>query len=200
MAQEHDLGAQQSKPNVSEIVRAVEHGLKTTYRHIDCAWFYGNEKEVRKGLCASGVPREEVFTHRGIPRRDVLIDESATEIGKKHGLKNTPDVLGYLRDIVFLPTGALEAYNALTPDGIEVLDNMAASGKQKRFSSHHWGVELGSDNRPAPTKQIFNFQSQTKDQYWLSVPMILPVVLSTRLRLATHTLPSRHPTANKRGR
>jgi len=46
------------------------------------------------------------------------------------------------KDIVVPPTGALEAYNALTPDGIEVLDNMAASGKQKRFSSHHWGDHL----------------------------------------------------------
>ncbi|KAG1769873.1 NADP-dependent oxidoreductase domain-containing protein [Suillus placidus] len=296
------LGTWQPKPNASEIARAVEHGLKVGYRHIDCAWFYGNEKEVGDGLRASGVPREEVFVtskvwgtyHRRVEEsldqtlanlrttyldlylihwpvalnpngnhplmpmlpngnidideswdiRDtwkameamvkkgkvkaigasnfsqmmlekilptaeiipavnqlefhlynpqlklldylkskkivpqaysplgstdapLLTDESATAIAKKHGLKSTSDVLlGYLltKDMVVLPksmspsriesnlTGALEAYNVLTPEDIKILDGVAAGGKQKRFIIGSWGIDLGFDNWPAPTK------------------------------------------------
>lgn len=295
------LGTWQPNPNTSEITRAVEHGLKVGYRHIDCAWFYGNEKDVGDGLRVSGVPREEVFvtskvwgTHHGrveesldqtlanlgttyldlylihwpvalnpngnhplmpvLPNgnfdidesqdiRDtwkameamvkkgkvkaigtsnfsqmmlekilltaeiipavnqlelhlynpqlklldylkskkivpqaysplgstdapLLTDESATEIAKKRGLKSTSDVLlGYLlkKDIVVLPksmspsriesnlTGALEAYHALTPEDLKILDGVAASGKQKRFIMPYWGIDLGFDNWPVPT-------------------------------------------------
>ncbi|KAG1852490.1 NADP-dependent oxidoreductase domain-containing protein [Suillus subluteus] len=296
------LGTWQSKPNASEIARAVEHGLKAGYRHIDCARFYGNEKEVGDGLRASGVPREEVFVtskvwgtyHRRVEesldqtlanlgttyldlylvhwpiavspngnhpvmpmrpngKRDIdeswdirdtwkameamvkkgkvkaigvsnfsrmmlerilptaeiipavnqlelhlynpqlklldylksmkivpqaysplgstgaplLTDEFATEIAKKRGLKSTSDILlGYLltKDIVVLPksmspsriesnlAGALEAYSVLTPEDIKILDGVAAGGKQKRFIMPLWGIDLGFDDWPAPTK------------------------------------------------
>ncbi|WVQ80445.1 hypothetical protein IAT38_002550 [Cryptococcus sp. DSM 104549] len=53
------LGTWQSKPG--EVAKAVESALKSGYRHIDCAWAYGNEKEVGEGLKASGVPREEIW-------------------------------------------------------------------------------------------------------------------------------------------
>ncbi|OJA14485.1 hypothetical protein AZE42_06064 [Rhizopogon vesiculosus] len=294
------LGTWQSKPN--EVARAVEHALKAGYRHIDCAWAYGNEKEVGEGLRASGVPREEVFItsklwgtyHRRVEEcldqtlanlgttyldlylvhwpiamnpngnhpvmpmlpngnrdidasRDIkdtwkdmeamvktgkvksigasnfsqmtlekilltaeiipavnqlelhlynpqlklleylkskgivpqaysplgstnsplFDDETATEIAKKHGLKNTSDVLlGYLlaKNAFVLPksvtpsriesnlTGAMEAYNALTPEDIKVLDGVAAGGKQKRFIMPPWGIDLGFDDWPVPTK------------------------------------------------
>ncbi|KAF8551590.1 Aldo/keto reductase [Imleria badia] len=53
------LGTWQSKPN--EVAHAVETALRAGYRHLDCAWAYGNEKEVGQGLKASGVPRQEVY-------------------------------------------------------------------------------------------------------------------------------------------
>ncbi|KAJ8515489.1 hypothetical protein ONZ45_g7101 [Pleurotus djamor] len=54
------LGTWQSKSN--EVTTAVEFALKEAgYRHIDCAWGYGNEKEVGEGIKASGVPRSEIF-------------------------------------------------------------------------------------------------------------------------------------------
>ncbi|EGO04066.1 hypothetical protein SERLA73DRAFT_175801 [Serpula lacrymans var. lacrymans S7.3] len=53
------FGTWQSKPN--EVSNAVEVALRSGYRHIDCAWLYGNEKEVGEGIRASGVPRSEIF-------------------------------------------------------------------------------------------------------------------------------------------
>ncbi|WVN87364.1 uncharacterized protein L203_102542 [Cryptococcus depauperatus CBS 7841] len=53
------LGTWQSKPG--EVAKAVESALKSGYRHIDCAWAYGNEKEVGEGIKASGIPREEIW-------------------------------------------------------------------------------------------------------------------------------------------
>ena len=42
-------------------VQAVKTALQVGYRHLDTAWFYGNEKEVGEGLRQSGIKREEVF-------------------------------------------------------------------------------------------------------------------------------------------
>ena len=56
------LGTWQSAPG--EVASAVEHALKSGYRHIDAAFVYGNENEVGQGLKAafdSGIKREEVF-------------------------------------------------------------------------------------------------------------------------------------------
>jgi glycerol 2-dehydrogenase (NADP+) len=56
------LGTWQSAPG--EVAAAVEHALKSGYRHIDAAFVYGNENEVGQGLKAafdSGIKREDVF-------------------------------------------------------------------------------------------------------------------------------------------
>ena len=42
-------------------VQAVKTAVQLGYRHIDTAWFYGNEKEVGEGLRQSGVKRDEIF-------------------------------------------------------------------------------------------------------------------------------------------
>ena len=42
-------------------VQAVKTALQLGYRHLDTAWFYGNEEEVGEGLRQSGVNREDVF-------------------------------------------------------------------------------------------------------------------------------------------
>ena len=68
---------------------AVEHALKTGYRHIDGALCYGNEKEVGAGLKAgfdSGIKREDVFVttklwsthHRDVEK---AIDTSLADLG-----------------------------------------------------------------------------------------------------------------------
>ncbi|KAM0721292.1 hypothetical protein Q7P37_003580 [Cladosporium fusiforme] len=56
------LGTWQSGPG--EVAAAVEHALKSGYRHIDAAFVYQNEKEVGEGLkkaFAAGIKREDIF-------------------------------------------------------------------------------------------------------------------------------------------
>lgn len=57
------LGTWQSAPG--EVSTAVAHAIKTGYRHIDCAWCYGNEDEVgqgiKEGLKATGLKRSDLF-------------------------------------------------------------------------------------------------------------------------------------------
>ena len=42
-------------------VQAVISALKSGYRMIDTASFYGNEREVGEGIRRSGIPRNEIF-------------------------------------------------------------------------------------------------------------------------------------------
>lgn len=57
------LGTWKSAPG--EVSNAVEHAVKTGYRHIDCAHIYQNEKEVGKGLKnglkKAGIKRDEMW-------------------------------------------------------------------------------------------------------------------------------------------
>ncbi|KAK5459766.1 H/ACA snoRNP pseudouridylase subunit [Exophiala xenobiotica] len=57
------LGTWQSPEG--QVRAAVAHAIKSGYRHIDCAYVYGNEKEVgegiKEGLEAAGISRSELF-------------------------------------------------------------------------------------------------------------------------------------------
>jgi 2,5-diketo-D-gluconate reductase A len=59
------LGTWQSEGDDAQ--RAVEHALRTGYRHIDTATGYGNEAQVGRGLAASGIARGEVFLTTKLP-------------------------------------------------------------------------------------------------------------------------------------
>lgn len=45
----------------TDATEAVERAIDAGYRHIDCARFYGNEKEVGAALAQTSVPRSELF-------------------------------------------------------------------------------------------------------------------------------------------
>ncbi|KAH8083485.1 NADP-dependent oxidoreductase domain-containing protein [Filobasidium floriforme] len=53
------LGTWQSP--AGQVEKAVEHALRSGYRHIDAALIYGNQDEVGQGIKNSGVKREEIF-------------------------------------------------------------------------------------------------------------------------------------------
>lgn len=57
------LGTWQSRPG--EVKAAVSHAIQSGYRHIDCAYCYGNENEVgegiKEGLQVTGLDRSELF-------------------------------------------------------------------------------------------------------------------------------------------
>src|SRR5260221_4515514 len=54
------LGTWQSSPG--QVTDAVAYALSEVgYRHIDCAFAYGNEKEVGEGIKKSGIKREDIF-------------------------------------------------------------------------------------------------------------------------------------------
>ncbi|KAI6000384.1 NADP-dependent oxidoreductase domain-containing protein [Pisolithus orientalis] len=102
----------------------------------------------------------QAYSPLGSTNSPLLQDEVATEIAKRHELKTSDVLLGYLlrKDIVILPKstnparieanliGALEAYKRLTAEDMAVLDNVAANGKQKRFIMPPWGIDLGFEN------------------------------------------------------
>ncbi|KAJ8921936.1 hypothetical protein NQ315_008570 [Exocentrus adspersus] len=57
------LGTWLSAPG--EVQKAVKHAIDVGYRFIDCAWLYGNEKEIgtaiNEKICDGTVKREELF-------------------------------------------------------------------------------------------------------------------------------------------
>lgn len=81
------LGTWQSQPG--EVADAVEHALKSGYRHIDGALVYQNEAEVGEGIKRSGLPREEIFVttklwntyHR---RVEECLDKSLKDLGLEY--------------------------------------------------------------------------------------------------------------------
>ena len=48
-------------PEEPATVDAIVQALRLGYRHIDTAYFYGNETCVGEAIRASGLPREEIF-------------------------------------------------------------------------------------------------------------------------------------------
>lgn len=46
--------------NPAWIKKALDIAYKAGYRHLECAWFYGVDREIGEWIRESGVPREEV--------------------------------------------------------------------------------------------------------------------------------------------
>lgn len=73
---------------VGGIQKAVETALSLGYRHLDCASFYANEKDVGAAIQASGVPRDEIFVTgkvwndcQGYDRTRASFEKSLADLG-----------------------------------------------------------------------------------------------------------------------
>ncbi|GAA5995279.1 uncharacterized protein JCM10292_005074 [Rhodotorula paludigena] len=81
------LGTWQAPPG--QVAAAVEHALKSGYRHIDGALIYQNEAEVGAGIKASGIPRSEIFLtsklwntyHESDAAVEACLDETLASLG-----------------------------------------------------------------------------------------------------------------------
>jgi len=80
------LGTWQSEPG--QVKKAVSHALKAGYRHIDCAYVYGNEDEVgeglEEGLKTAGVKREDIFV------TSKLVSVKSSKISRRAYIYNFP--------------------------------------------------------------------------------------------------------------
>lgn len=81
------LGVWRSRPG-EETAHAVQHALKSGYRHIDTAHFYKNEKDVGEAVRRSGIPREQIFVttklwndDHGYDRALRACDDSLNKLG-----------------------------------------------------------------------------------------------------------------------
>ncbi|KAF8348456.1 NADP-dependent oxidoreductase domain-containing protein [Amanita rubescens] len=106
----------------------------------------------------------QAYSPLGSTNAPLLTDEVVVEIAAKHGLKPANVLLGYLlaKDIVILPksvntdriaanfNGALTGAAKLEKSDIELLDGLAANGKQKRFIMPPWPIDLGFEDWPKP--------------------------------------------------
>src|ERR1041384_2593745 len=71
---------------------AILSAIRTGYRHIDTAAFYGNEKEVGDAIKASGVPRNEIFLTTKVRDNNLKADDFARSLDNSLKLLSVPQV------------------------------------------------------------------------------------------------------------
>ncbi|KAI5119140.1 hypothetical protein M0805_005219 [Coniferiporia weirii] len=104
----------------------------------------------------------QAYSPLGSTGSPLLSDELAVELAAKYEVQPAHILLTYLlkKDIVILPksvtpsriasnlSDTVAALPKLTDADVEKLDGLAASGKQKRFITPPWVIDLGFDNWP----------------------------------------------------
>src|SRR3954471_21586962 len=71
---------------------AILSAIRTGYRHIDTAAFYGNEKEVGDAIKASGVSRREIFLTTKVRDNNLKADDFARSLDNSLKLLDVPQV------------------------------------------------------------------------------------------------------------
>eukprot|EP00943_MAST-04B_sp_MAST-4B-sp1_P002253 g2253.t1 len=117
---------------VGGVKQAVLKALEIGYRHIDCASFYKNEKEVGEAIKESGVPREELFI-----TGKVWNDFQGMERTKISFLKSMEDLgIGYFD--LFLVHWPLPGYHCET---YKCLENLQKEGKVKSIGLSNYTID-----------------------------------------------------------
>lgn len=123
---------------------------------------YNPQHKLLEYLKSKGIVAQ-AYSPLGSTNSPLLTDEEVNKIAEKHALQPADVLLGYLlaKGIVVLPksvtparissnyTGANTAARVLDNADLKTLDELAASGKQKRFITPPWPVDLGFANWPA---------------------------------------------------
>lgn len=143
------LGTWQSAPG--EVAKAVEAAIRSGYRHIDCAFVYGNESECGEGIKNSGVPRSELFIttkvwctfHRN---PEACLDESLQKLGLDYVdllLVHWPVPMEKRGDekIPLNPDGTRAIDHDWTAEQTwELMEKLPATGKTKAIGVSNWSV------------------------------------------------------------
>jgi 2,5-diketo-D-gluconate reductase A len=115
------FGVFQSAPE--DTVEAVRLALVEGYRHIDTAAAYGNEREVGRGIRASGVDRDEIVVETKIWVSDYGYDSTL------HAFEKATGKLGFdTIDVLILHQPAPDRF-AKTIDAYRALERLLADGK-----------------------------------------------------------------------
>ena len=118
--------------DVGGVKQAVLKALEIGYRHIDCASFYKNEKEVGEAIKESGVPREELFI-----TGKVWNDFQGMERTKVSFLKSMEDLgIGYFD--LFLVHWPLPGYHCET---YKCLESLQKEGKVKSIGLSNYTID-----------------------------------------------------------
>jgi len=72
--------------------QAILSAIKTGYRHLDTAAFYGNEREVGEAMRASGVAREDFFLTTKVRDNNLKADDFARSVDNSLKLLDLPSV------------------------------------------------------------------------------------------------------------
>ncbi|KAF8531085.1 NADP-dependent oxidoreductase domain-containing protein [Gautieria morchelliformis] len=120
---------------------------------------YNPQHKLLDYLASQGIV-PQAYSPLGSADAPLLADETVVALSQKYGLDAATVLLGYLvaKNVVTLPksvTPSRIASNLLGPvefgkrvdkADLEILDSVAANGKQQRFIVPPWPVELGFDN------------------------------------------------------
>lgn len=128
------LGLGVYKIGDEEAARTVAVALEAGYRHVDTATLYGNERGVGEGICASGLPREQVFVTTKVWNDDHGFDETLAAFDRSLELLGTDYVDLYL---VHWPIPSRDRY----VDTYRALERLQSEGRARSIGVSNFAEE-----------------------------------------------------------
>jgi len=150
-----------------EIGEAIKVAINTGYRHIDCAYVYGNEKEIGDAL-------QELFKQNVVKREDLFITSKLSP-SSMHSNDAIENALG--ETLSNLQVGYLDLYLVHLPIAVEKIDGVAHPKRLKGFGLQDVWRKMEDLQTKGLTKSIgvSNYNVQTLNDL-LNYAKISPVV------------------------